>query len=89
LQGHIAGVVPKENLNDMHLSIFRATRGNMVIKKKEISGVCMWCVYVVCACGVCMWCVLVCLCACGVCLCACDVCMWCVCARVRVCACVL
>jgi V-type H+-transporting ATPase subunit a len=37
--GHIAGVVPKENFNDMHLSIFRATRGNMVIKQKAMGTV--------------------------------------------------
>jgi len=30
--GHIAGCVPTENMQDMRLTIFRATRGNMLIR---------------------------------------------------------
>mmetsp|Transcript_73893 Transcript_73893/g.119927 ORF Transcript_73893/g.119927 Transcript_73893/m.119927 type:complete len:960 (+) Transcript_73893:95-2974(+) len=36
--GHIAGCVPYENFADMELTLFRATRGNMLLKKKDIDN---------------------------------------------------
>ena len=37
--GHIAGCIPFANLKDFALTLFRATRGNMLLKHEEIGSI--------------------------------------------------
>jgi hypothetical protein len=37
--GHIAGCIPFANLKDFALTLFRATRGNMLLKHEEIGEI--------------------------------------------------
>lgn len=36
--GHIAGCIPTANIHDMSQTLFRATRGNMLLKHEEITA---------------------------------------------------
>jgi len=35
--GHIAGCIPSENVHDLSLTLFRATRGNMLLRHEDIN----------------------------------------------------